>query len=143
MREPSIPSPSRYQDGRTLALLAELERFYNGPIPADARRLAGRGSRALMLLVEARGEAAFFTAMARAQLRALRQRRDAGSCYPALSEDLAYYLRHRRAWRRTAIGLAAATAENEKPRHSAGGASIMMDHPSPDPGPGLVSALSI
>jgi hypothetical protein len=38
---------------------------------------------------------------------------------------------------------AEAAAKNEKPRHLESGASILMDDPSPDPGPGLVSALSI
>jgi hypothetical protein len=86
--------------------------------------------------------------MASAQIRTLRQRRADGSFRPALVEDLAFYLRHRRAWRRVAAALAAANrpamagSESEKPRHWRGGASAVVEIPPPDPRPGMISALS-
>jgi hypothetical protein len=125
-----------------------LERQFNGPIPAAARDLARHGSHAPVLLLRARREATFFAAMASAQIRTLRQRRAEGSVRPALVEDLNFYLRHRRAWRRVAAALAAAGrpavigGESEKPRHWRGGASAVVDIPPPDPRPGMMSALS-
>jgi hypothetical protein len=124
-----------------------LERQFNGPIPAAARDLARHGSLAPALLLRARGEATFFAAMASAQIRTLRQRRADGSFRPALVEDLGFYLRHRRAWRRVAAALAAGRpamidAENEKPRRWRGGASAVVEIPPPDPRPGMMSALS-
>jgi hypothetical protein len=125
-----------------------LERQFNGPIPIAARDLARHGSHAPVLLLRARGEAAFFAAMASAQIRTLRQRRADGSFRPALVEDLAFYLRHRRAWRRVAAALTAANrpamagSESEKPRHWRGGASAVVEIPPPDPRPGMISALS-
>jgi hypothetical protein len=112
--------------------------------------VAHHGSPALVLLARPRGEAAFFAAMASGQIRTLRRRRADGSGYPALVDDLAFYLRHRRAWRRVAAALVAgaaawpsmASVENEKPRQTEGGASIAVDIPSPDPGAGMISLLS-
>jgi hypothetical protein len=140
--EASIRSPIRSQDGRALAAFAELERSFNGPIPEPARLAARHGSSAIVLRMRAGGEAGFFRAMARGQIRAIRRRRDDGSFYPALAEDLAFYLRHWRAWRHVASKLDSALVDIEKPRHREGGASDLMDNPSPDPGPGLISIVS-
>ena len=95
----------------SVATLDELERIYNGPIPEPARSIAKLGSPAALLLVRATAEAAFFAAMARGQLRTIRQRRRDGTCYPALFDDLALYRRQRLAWRR----LAATIAQREAP----------------------------
>jgi hypothetical protein len=138
----SIRSSIRSQDGRALAAFAELEHIFNGPIPEAARLAARHGSSAIVLKIRARGEAGFFRAMARGQIQAIRRRRDDGSFYPALADDLAFYLRHWRAWRRVAAELAPAIGEIEKPRHREGGASDLMDDPSPDPGPGQISIVS-
>jgi len=89
------------------AVLADLERAFNGPVPEPARQAARHGSADMVLLVRARGEAAFFTAMTRGQIVTIRERRRDGSFYPALLTDLALYHRHRRAWRRVAASLAA------------------------------------
>jgi hypothetical protein len=127
--------------------LGDLERQFNGPIPAAARDLARHGAHAPVLLLRARGEATFFATMASAQIRTLRQRRADGSFRPTLVEDLGFYLRRRRAWRRVAAALAAnrpaiAGVENEKPRHVRDGASAVMDIPPSDSRPGMMSALS-
>jgi hypothetical protein len=106
-------------------------------------RLAARhGSSEIVRRIGARGEVNFFRALARSQIRGIRRRRDDGSFYPALAEDLAFYLRNWRAWRRLATELDPAIVEIEKPRHSEGGASDLMDSPSPDPRPGLISIAS-
>jgi hypothetical protein len=89
------------------AVLVDLERSFNGPLPAPARRAARFGSADMGLLVRARSEAAFFTAMTRGQIATIRKRRRDGSFYPALLADLALYRRHRRAWRRLSASLAA------------------------------------
>src|SRR5690349_9620496 len=88
-------------------VLADLEREFNGPVPAPALRAARYGSADMALLVRARGEAAFFMAMTRGQIATIRERRRDGSFYPALLADLALYRRYRQAWRRLAASLAA------------------------------------
>jgi hypothetical protein len=80
--------------------------------------------------------------MARGQIRAIRRRHADNSFYPALAEDLAFYLRHWRAWRRVASEVGSEIVGIEKPRHREGGASDVMDDPSPDPRPGLISIVS-
>jgi hypothetical protein len=125
-----------------------LERQFNGPIPVAARDLARHGTDAPVLLLRARGEVSFFSAMARVQLRTLRQRRANRNSHPALVADLGLYLRHRRAWHRVAAAFAIARpsamagSANEKPRHYQGGASAVVAIPPPDPRPGMMSALS-
>jgi hypothetical protein len=96
------------------AALALLERAFNGPVPEAARRIALLGSRETALLIAARAEAAFFRAMVRGQLRALRRRRAAGTLYPAFRRDLAIYWRHYRAWQREAATLGRALRLNKK-----------------------------
>jgi hypothetical protein len=88
--------------------LVELESLDNGPIPDHARAVARLGTPAMVMLVRARAETAFFRGMVRGQLRAIRRRRADGSAYPALYEDLALYLRHSRAWHALAIALRSA-----------------------------------
>jgi len=95
-----------------------------------------------VLKIRARGEARLFRAMARGQIEAIRRRRDDGSFYPALADDLAFYLRQWRAWRRVVAELGPAISEIEKPRHSEGGVSDLMAHPAPDPGLGVISIAS-
>ena len=85
-----------------LAETAELERRYDGPVPPPLRLAARLGSARAARRLQAEGQAAFFTAMIRGQLRAIRLRRADGSFYPALLADLALYRRERRRWRRIA-----------------------------------------
>jgi hypothetical protein len=85
-----------------LAALAELERRYDGPIPEPLRRIARHGSGHVVRRLHAAGQAAFFTAMARGQIRAIRLRRRDGSFYPAMLEDLGLYRDERRRWRQRA-----------------------------------------
>jgi hypothetical protein len=95
-----------------------------------------------VLKIGARGEAVLFRAMARGQIQAIRRRRDDGRFYPALADDLAFYLRQWRAWRRVVVELGPALGEIEKSRLGEGGASNLMARPAPDPGPGLISVAS-
>jgi hypothetical protein len=94
-----------------LPATAALERRYDGPIPPPLRLIAQLGSARAVRRLRAEGQAAFFTAMARGQLRAIRLRRADGSFYPALLADLALYRRERRRWRRIARLLARRDAE--------------------------------
>jgi hypothetical protein len=89
-----------------LAACAELERRYDGPVPPPLRLVARLGSAGAVRRLQAEGQAAFFTAMARGQLRAIRLRRADGSFYQAMLADLALYRRERRRWRRIARRLA-------------------------------------
>jgi hypothetical protein len=93
-----------------------------------------------VLKIRARGEAGLFRAMARGQIQAIRRRRDDGSFYPALADDLAFYLRQWRAWRRVVVELGPAIGEIEKP--VAARASNLIADSAPDPGPGLMSIAS-
>jgi hypothetical protein len=89
---------------------AALESRYDGPIPPQVRAVARLGSPAMVLLVRARAEAAFFRAMVRGQVRTIRRRRADGSFYPALIDDLRLYLRYVRAWQHLAVRMAGAAA---------------------------------
>ena len=89
-----------------LPAYAELERRYDGAIPPPLRLVARLGSARAVRSLQAEGQAAFFTAMARGQLRAIRLRRADGSFYAAMLADLALYRRERRRWRRIARLLA-------------------------------------
>jgi hypothetical protein len=86
--------------------LAELERRFDGPIPATLKLIARHGSLRAVRLLQARGQEAFFAAMIRGQLRAIRARRRDGSFYPEMLKDLALYRRQHRRWRRIARKLA-------------------------------------
>lgn len=94
-----------------LPATAELERRYDGAVPPPLRLAARLGSARAVRRLQAEGQAAFFTAMARGQLRAIRLRRADGSFYPALLADLALYRRERRRWRRIARLFARDAAE--------------------------------
>jgi len=109
-----------------------------GPIPDAARLAARHGSSEIARRIRARGDAKFFRALARSQIRAIR-RRDDGGFYPGARGGTRILLAE------LARPAAAATEPDpaiEKPRHSEGGASDLMDHPSPDPRPGLISIAS-
>lgn len=86
--------------------LAELERRFDGPVPPALKLVARHGTLRAVRLLQARGQEAFFAAMIRGQLRAIRARRQDGSFYPAMLKDLALYRRQRRRWRRIARRLA-------------------------------------
>jgi len=101
--------------GTRVGALAELESLYNGPIPDQARAVARFGTPAMVMLIRARAETAFFRGMVRGQLRTIRRRRADGSAYPALYEDLALYLRHCRAWHSYAVTLRLAV-DTARPR---------------------------
>jgi len=103
-----------------LAAFAEFARIFNGPIPEAARLAARHGSSGIVLKIRARGEAGLFRAMARGQIQAIRRRRDDGSFYPALADDLAFYLRQWRAWRPRRRRTRARDRRNRETRHSEG-----------------------
>jgi hypothetical protein len=85
-----------------LPALDALERCYDSAIPPHLRLAARLGSSAAVRMLHAEGQAAFFAALARGQLAAIRARRADGSFYPAMLADLALYRRERRRWRRLA-----------------------------------------
>jgi hypothetical protein len=108
-----------------------VESLYDGPIPPQARAVARLGSPAMVLLVRARAEAAFFRGMVRGQVTAIRRRRADGSFYPALIDDLRLYLRYCRAWQRLAVRTAAERHRAPSMRSPANGGRgfDMMGHP--------------
>ena len=75
----------------------EAEVFYDF-IPDALWPLLRQGSGDALARVEAAGEARFFAAMVRGQIRTIRRRRADGSFYPALLADLALYWRGWRLW---------------------------------------------
>jgi hypothetical protein len=80
-----------------LAAIADLERRYDGPIPAEVRLVARLGSADIVERLFAEGQSAFYKSLVRGQLRIIRRRRAEGSFYPALVDDLRTY---RQGWRR-------------------------------------------
>lgn len=96
-----------------LAALNALERRYDGTIPPSLRLAARLGSADAVRILHAEGQAAFFAAMVRGQLRAIRSRRADGSFYPSLLNDLALYRRQRRRWRRIARLLTQGAADGQ------------------------------
>jgi hypothetical protein len=112
-----------------LRRLGELERRFDGPVPEADRGFAHLGSVTAMELLRAKTETAFFAALVRGQIRAIRRRRAAGSAHSGLLEDLACYRRQHRAWRR----VAANPSDGEAPP-SKGGASVrwLNHHPIHD-----------
>jgi len=121
-----------------------LEQIYEGPIPVAARDQAHHGSPERRGFLRVRGEAAFFAAMASGQIETLRRRRAHGSSIAHWSTISALSA----ASARMTAALVDASrpsiedAEIEKPRHTRGGASAVVDIPPPDPRPGLISAPS-
>ena len=81
-----------------LARLAALERFYDGPVPPAELAAATAPGGGFRDGTRARGEAAFFAALIRGQIKTIRHRRAEGRLSPALLADLALYRRQRRAW---------------------------------------------
>jgi hypothetical protein len=94
---------------RGLAALEVLERRYDGPIPEPLRQEAWFGSAGRRLLVEAEGQARFFTALVADQIEAIRRARQTGTVPPRLFADLKLYRRRELWWRREAWRLAAVT----------------------------------
>ncbi len=82
-----------------LRALAELERRYDGPIPAPLRNAARLGSADRVLTIEALGQADFFATLIRNQIEAIRRARTGGAAQPSLWSDLALYRSRRRFWR--------------------------------------------
>lgn len=86
-----------------LDTLDELERRFDGPIPEAERSFARFGSVTAMRRLQTTAETAFFAALVRRQINAIRRRRATGSVVPSrLIEDLDRYRRQHRAWRRLA-----------------------------------------
>jgi hypothetical protein len=83
-----------------LAAIADLERRYDGPIPAELRLVARLGSADIVERLFAEGQAAFYTSMVLGQLRTIRGRRAEGSIYPGLVDDRRTYGQGWRRWRR-------------------------------------------
>lgn len=83
-----------------LAVLGELERRYNGPVPEPLRQAAQLGSADLARLRHAEAEAAFQKTLLCDQVRLIRRRRAAGSFHPSLLADLRLYRRRWRHWHR-------------------------------------------
>ena len=94
-----------------LSAIAELERRYNGPLPAASLLVARLGSAEAVELLFAEGQAAFYKRMVITQLGVIRQRRRDGSFYGALLADLDLYRRCWRRWHRESRALRAALAE--------------------------------
>src|SRR5258707_13167679 len=88
-----------------LAALAELERRFNGPVPEALRLAAQLGSAELGRVRQAEAQAAFLKALLRGQVRLIRRRREEGSFYPSLLDDLRLYRRRWRHWHRRAVAL--------------------------------------
>jgi hypothetical protein len=91
--------------GRVLVALADLQRRYDGPIPAPLRRAAQFGALARLRLAEAENQANLFTTLIFDQLGAIRQRRALGRVPEELVRDLTVYRRQRRWWCREAARL--------------------------------------
>jgi hypothetical protein len=93
-----------------LAAIADLERRYDGPIPADcgwsrdsARPISSSG-------YSPKGRAALYTSMVLGRLRIIRSRRAEGSYYPGLVDDLRTYRQGWRRWHRRRGRLRAASS---------------------------------
>jgi hypothetical protein len=125
-----------------LDALSELERRYDGPIPPALRQAARHGSPAAALRWRSAAEIGFFAALARRQIASLRRHRLA-PLDGARRRDLDLYLRQWRAWRRLAASLAGqdADGQREAPPMEGGASGFDGSRPSPDPRPGIVSAV--
>ena len=99
-----------------LSAIAHLHNFYDGEIPAHQRAIARLGSAEPVALMAARGNRRFYREMARGQVRAIRMRREDGTFYPSMIEDLALYLRRFRDFNREVVELerAATRAQREE-----------------------------
>ena len=79
--------------------MSDFERSCDGPIPEADRSFFQLGSVTTIERRRAETETAFFAALVRRQIRAIRDRRAAGSMQSGLLEDLTSYRRQHRAWR--------------------------------------------
>ena len=82
--------------------LTDLERQFDGPITPVVLAIAHYGSPEMVLLIRARGEAAFFRSMILGQIKTIRARRVDRTFYPALLTDLRWYRHQFRGWNRIA-----------------------------------------
>jgi hypothetical protein len=98
-----------------LSAIAELERRYNGPVPAESLSIARMGSAEAVELLFAEGQAAFYKRMVIAQLAVIRQRRRDHSSYAALFTDLDLYRRCWRRWHRESRALRTIDADGIHP----------------------------
>jgi len=83
-----------------MSTLNFLHQLYDGPIPPIVLAIANYGSPEMVLLMRARGEAAFFRSMILGQVKTIRARRTDGTFYPALLTDLRWYRHQFRGWNR-------------------------------------------
>lgn len=90
------------QGNDVLTALAELERFYDGPIPESLRNGAQYDNFSRHLLIEARAQTDLFAALIRDQIEAIRRARRDGPIPSMLLSDLALYRRQEMLWRREA-----------------------------------------
>ncbi len=90
-----------------LARLAELERRYNGPIPAPLLDVVRHGSPERAALLRAEAQAREFRGLALDQLNIIRKRRAVGTAHAGIDADLRLYLARWRHWRRVARELRA------------------------------------
>src|SRR6266851_7123069 len=93
--------------------LADLCQLYDGPIPPAVLAVARYGSPEMVLLMRARGEAAFFRSMILGQVKTIRARRADGTFYPALFTDLRWYRHQFRGWNRIVAQMRRAIAERD------------------------------
>src|SRR5260221_13029871 len=85
-----------------MSILTYLHQLHDGPIPPAALAVARFGSPAMVALLRARGESAFFRSMVLGQIKTIRMRRADGTFYPALLADLQLYRQQFRGWNRLA-----------------------------------------
>jgi len=100
---------------------ADLHPLYDGPIPPAVLAVARYGSPEMVLLMRARGEAAFFRSMILGQVKTIRARRTDGTFYPALLTDLRWYRHHFRGWNRIVVQMRRAIGQLESNPSSVNG----------------------
>src|SRR5229473_7449097 len=96
-----------------MSTLNYLNQLYDGPIPPVVLAVARFGSAEMVLLMRARGEAAFFRSMILGQIKTIRARRADGTFYPALFTDLRWYRDQFRGWNRIVAQMRRAIAERD------------------------------
>ena len=99
----------------TLERLSSLERFYDGIIPDPVRQVAIHGTAEMVALLQATGNATFYTGMARGQIDLIRKRRADGTFYPHMLSDLRLYVAQARKWRKQRQHFAAIVARQQAP----------------------------
>ncbi|MDB5409229.1 MAG: hypothetical protein JWL84_4141 [Rhodospirillales bacterium] len=116
----SVPNSSEF---RKTGALYELELRYDGPIP-EAERQYNLYDPVTFRQAGAIAETAFFAALIRRQIRAIRRRRAVGLVPGALLDDLASYRRQYHAWRRR-VG---APQNSEAPPTEGGASDRWLNH---------------